>query len=209
MRNFHLPYTESCSSSRNAELERNARAIGGQVQVFDCASIQEFETTINVTNNEPERESTQPVPGVTRPHTTTMVGALGADADDDLRLVDKRNQLADFLRIELVIAVHLENPRAMRCGESAPKRRTVAAIAAVRDDLRTGVRRFLRRTIGGSIVDHNDVYSVREPFAGSTSSRHRISYVAFLIEGGQHDRKALEPMMFRHTQHQPEGGGIT
>ena len=208
MRDFHLAYTETCRSPRNAEFERNARTVGRQGQRSDRASIDKFETAINVANNEPEREPAQTVPGVTRPHTTTMVGALGADADDDVSLVGERNQLADFFRIELVVAIHLEDPRLTRCGESAPKRSTVAAIAAVGDDLRTCVYRFSCRVIDRPVVDHNHVHGVRELFAGCTSSGYRMSYVALLIEGGQHDRKAFEPAMFRHTQHQPEGGGI-
>ena len=66
------------------------------------------------------------------------------------------NKSFELLGIELVVAVHLEDPRLCRRRKPAPERGAITAILRVRHDTRTGAPCDVRSRVDRSVVDHDD-----------------------------------------------------
>src|SRR2546427_987352 len=199
---------QPCLSRGHAQLDGNAGAVRTESEAADRDAVQQLETAVDVVHDEAEGESTQPIPRAPRPDASPLVGASRAQTDDDLGVVGKRNEFGELFGIELVVTVHLEDPRLARGGETAPEGGAVAAVATVRDDASPRLARFHGGTVAGPIIDHDDLDMTREPRRRGTRSLDRASDIAPLVQGWQDDGDALQAAC-HHTQHHPAGGGIS
>src|SRR6266849_507235 len=189
-----------------AELDGNAGAVRAESEAADRDPVKQLEAAVDVVHDEAESELTQPIPRASRPDAAPFVGASHAQADDDLGVVSERDELGELLRIELVVTVHLEDPRLARGSETAPQRGAVAAVATVRDDARPRPARLFGGTVAGPIIDHDDLDMIREPRRRGTRSLDGAPDVAPFVQGRQDDGDAFQAAC-HHTQHHPAGGG--
>src|SRR3989475_780918 len=198
---------QPCLSRGHAQLDGNAGAVRAENEAADRGPIEQLEAAVDVVHDKVEGELTQLIPRASRPDASPLVGASCAQANDDLGIVGKRNEFGELLRIELVVTVHLEDPRLVRGSETAPQGGAVAAIAAVRDDTRPRPARLFGGTVAGPIVDHDNLDMICEPRRRGTRSLDCAPDIALLVQGRQDDGDAFQAAR-HHTQHHPAGGGI-